>query len=223
MTRTDSGFTLIEIVIVTAVIGILAGVAVPNLITSRAIANERAVIATLRTISTAQAQCWSQRVVDTDGDGGGEALSLVEMAGVVGLRNSATKLTPPSLPVTLGTQNVAGQTMSRGYLMALYLPDATGQGLIATPANFGSVDADLAETAWTCLAWPVTRGNTGNATFFVNQSGEIVASRQATYSGNVSIPPCGAALVGIPSTSIVGGDLAADTIGADGNRWNTLR
>lgn len=223
MTRCDSGFTLIEIIIVTAVIGIIAGVAVPNLVTSRGIANERAVIATLRTISTAQSQCWSQRVVDTDSDGAGEALSLVELAGVVGLRNGSMKLTPPSLPVSLGSLNATGQATVKGYLIALYLPNAAGQGLLGTPTNLASVDANLAETAWTCVAWPLTRGNTGNSTFFVNQAGEIVVARQAAYSGTGSAPPCGAALVGVPSNVIIGADLATDAIGADGNLWNTLR
>lgn len=223
MTRSDSGFTLIEIIIVTAIIGVIAGVAVPNLITSRSIANERAVISTLRTISTAQSQCWSQRVVDTDSDGCGEALSLGELSGVVGLRNGALKLTPPSLPGSLGTANATGQATAKGYLIALYLPNAAGQGLLGTPANLASVSADLAETAWTCVAWPLTHGNTGSATFFVNQAGEIVVSRLATYSGTSSVPPAGAALVGVASNIIVGGDLACDAVGADGNLWNTLR
>lgn len=223
MTRNDSGFTLIELAIVTTVIGIIASVAVPNLISSRAIANERAVIATLRTVSTAQAQCWSQKVVDTDGDGCGEALSLGELAGTVGLRNGAMKLTPPSLPVSLGTLNPAGQAMGRGYLIALYLPNAAGQGLVGSPTNLASVDADLAESAWSCLAWPIIRGNTGNQTFFVNQIGEILVARQANYSGSSSMPPAGAALTGVPSNVIVGGLLATEAVGADGNFWNTLR
>lgn len=223
MIRNDSGFTLIEIIIVTAVIGIIAGIAMPNLITSRSIANERAIIATLRSISTAQAQVLSQRVVDADSDSCGEALSLAELAGLVGLRNSATMLVPPSLPASLGMLNAAGYATTRGYLIALYLPNAAGQGLIGSASNLGSIDTNLAETSWSCIAWPLTRGNTGSATFFVNQTGEIVASRQATYSGAGSVPPCGAALVGVPSTVIVGGDLATDAIGADGNLWNTLR
>jgi prepilin-type N-terminal cleavage/methylation domain-containing protein len=223
MTRRDSGFTLIEVLIVTAVIGVIAGIAVPNLLTSRTVANERAVIATLRTISTAQAQCWSQRVVDVDGDGCGEAMSLAEMAGSIGLRNGPMKLWPATLPTSLGMISPSGYTTAKGYQLAVYLPDGAGQGLLAIPANLASVNADLAETAWTCVAWPLTRGGTGNATFFVNQAGEILVARQATYSGGTSVPPCGAALVGVPSNVIIGGDLAADTIGADGNRWSTLR
>jgi len=223
MTRSDSGFTLIEIIIVTAVIGIIAGVAVPNLLTSRAIANERAVIATLRTISTAQAQCWSQRVVDTDGDGCGEAMSLEELSGTIGLRNGPMRLRPATLPLSLGTLDAAGMAITKGYRVALYLPNAAGQGVIASAANLAGVHADLAETSWSCVAWPLNRGGTGQATFFVNQTGEIVVARRATYSGNTSMPPCGAALVGVPSNVITGGDVAADTVGADGNLWNTLR
>jgi prepilin-type N-terminal cleavage/methylation domain-containing protein len=223
MTRSDSGFTLVEIIIVTAVIGIIAGIAVPNLITSRSIANERAVIATLRTISTAQAQCWSQRVVDTDGDGCGEAMSLAELSGTIGLRNGALRLRPATLPLSLGNLDPVGQVITKGYRVALYLPNAAGQGMIASAANLASVNADLAETSWSCVAWPLNHGGTGQATFFVNQTGEIVVARRATYSGSTSVPPCGAALVGVPSNVITGGDLAADTVGADGNLWNTLR
>ena len=48
------------------VIGILASMAVPNLIGSKATANERAVLATLRTIATAQTQVMGARAVDID-------------------------------------------------------------------------------------------------------------------------------------------------------------
>jgi type IV pilus assembly protein PilA len=47
------GFTLVEIMIVVAIIALLAAIAIPNLLRSRITANESAAQATLRTISTA--------------------------------------------------------------------------------------------------------------------------------------------------------------------------
>ena len=48
------GFTLVEIMIVVAIIALLAAIAIPNLLRARHNANESAAVATLRTISTAE-------------------------------------------------------------------------------------------------------------------------------------------------------------------------
>ena len=50
--RQRHGFTLVEIMIVVAIISLLAAIAIPNLLRARHNANEAAAIAALRTIST---------------------------------------------------------------------------------------------------------------------------------------------------------------------------
>jgi prepilin-type N-terminal cleavage/methylation domain-containing protein len=221
--RSASGFTLVELMIVTSIVGVLAGIAVPNLLSSRSVANERAVLAAMRTIASAQVQCQTRAVVDTDRDGQGEALGLAEMAGLRTLRGGAPALVPPTVPASIGSLDVAGHAAARGYYMALYLPDATGTGLAAIAANDASIDADQAELAWTCVAWPITRGRTGIAAFFVNQTGEILVAKDASYDGTLAMPPAGAALAGVPAATITGGTLAVNTVGADGNVWRTVQ
>ena len=52
--RTDKGFSLLELLIVVAIILIIATIAIPSLLRSRQAANESAAVAQVRTITTAE-------------------------------------------------------------------------------------------------------------------------------------------------------------------------
>jgi type IV pilus assembly protein PilA len=66
MKPTSRGFTLIELMIVVAIIGVIAAIALPNLIEARKASNEASAIAGLRTLHAAEEMYRDQ---DKDHDG----------------------------------------------------------------------------------------------------------------------------------------------------------
>ncbi|MFT4840082.1 MAG: prepilin-type N-terminal cleavage/methylation domain-containing protein [Planctomycetota bacterium] len=215
----ESGFTLIEILIVTTVFGVLAGVAVPNLLSSRLAANEAAVIATMRAISTAQFQFQSSGELDVNRDAGFEFGTFGELSAVDELRGTGTKVTRNLLSTGSAKVDAAGWATHHGFHFCLYLPDASGVGLPGMPANSGAIDPRLAHGFWTCLAWPVEVGTTGRRAFFVNQQGQVLQSMNTTYSGSALVPAAGAGLIGVAENNINTQRLAVDTFGSDGQHW----
>src|SRR5829696_7704116 len=72
-TSRKSGFTLVEIMIVVAIIGLLAAIAIPNFIKARQASQRAACVANLRTIDGAKAT-WAleQHKTNTDVPGDGD-------------------------------------------------------------------------------------------------------------------------------------------------------
>ena len=65
--RPHAGFTLVELLIVIAVIAIIVAIALPNLLTARIAAQETSAITTVKQIIEAEVHFVAMRIADEDG------------------------------------------------------------------------------------------------------------------------------------------------------------
>ena len=145
--RSNHGFSLLELLIVVAIILVIAAIAIPNFLRSRMAANEASAVQNLRNITTAQ-------VVYSTTYGIGYSAQLAHLGPTPG-NPVATSPTNAGL-----IDDVLAAGAKSGYNFTYNATDADGDGN---------------REAFTITAVPSNPGSTGQRRFFSDQSGIVRA------------------------------------------------
>jgi len=156
--RRQKGFSLIELLIVVAIILIIAAIAIPNFQRAKMSANEASAVSSMRSIFTAEAAYYAQ---------GWSNPGALGYSGTLPDLGSNSGCNPPSLASACQLDNIVANattaaTAKNGYYFTYR---AVSNGSLNVDFN---VQGD-----------PSARGQTGNRSFFTDQSGVVRANPSA--------------------------------------------
>jgi type IV pilus assembly protein PilA len=158
----NKGFSLIELLIVVAIILIIAAIAIPNLLRSRIAANEASATATMRTLNTSEVTYAS-----TYNSGFTDDLHMLGTPGSGQPTNNNADLVDPILAGN-GPGGTATTFTKNGYAFTY---SHTGQ-TYPQISSYG-VNGD-----------PMARGSSGQRSFFSDQSAVVRSNATAQASGS---------------------------------------
>lgn len=231
------GFTLIELMIVVAIIAIIAAVAIPGLLRSRIGSNEASAQGSLKAINTGQEQFKSAVCVDQNLNGTGEYGYLCELGGLVACRNNTGTIAAPAfaktgntftanpyIPRILGNVPAAAPFVSSksGYHFDLWLPlTANTAGDDYTGDAQALIAAGMQETGYIAYGWPQNAGRTGVRVFTIDPSGQPYswANTASTFSGTTAPPAWDDAFAVATSWASYIHDGGAGNTGVAGQNW----
>ena len=156
MKKSSKGFSLIELLIVVAIILIIAAIAIPNLLRSRIAANQASAVGSLRTLNTAE-------ITYSSTYGVGYSLTLSYLA--------------PGPPGSSPTSTAAGLIDS-----VLALGSKSGYSFTYSP---GASDSSGRINTYQFTAVPIT-SSTGTNYYFTDQSGVIRQNSTTTAASTDS-------------------------------------